>query len=72
MSDPTCEEFPGGPSSSPTSTRLRGINETTTVVLLMEECGDDWDDLTAAITAVAEDVKDAEEARARMSDPRCL
>ena len=51
---------------------LRGINDTTTVVLLMEECGDDWDDLTAAITAVAKDVKEAEEARARMSAPRCL
>lgn len=40
-----------------------GVNETATVVLLMEECGEDWDDLTAALTAVAKDTKAAEEAR---------
>ena len=64
MSDPTCEEFPWRPKLvTDVDEDCEGINETTTVVLLMEECGDDWDDLTAAITAVAKDVKDAEEAR---------
>jgi hypothetical protein len=30
-----------------------GINDTPTVVLLMEQAGDRWDDLSAAINAVA-------------------
>ena len=64
MSDPTCEEFPWRPKLvTDVDEDCEGINDTTAVVLLMEECGDDWDDLTAAITAVAKDVKEAEEAR---------
>lgn len=40
-----------------------GINDTATVVVLMEEAGDRWDELTAAMTAVAEEVRSGEEAR---------
>lgn len=40
-----------------------GINDTATVVVLMEEAGDRWEELTAAMTAVAEEVRSGEEER---------
>jgi len=44
-----------------------GINDTPTLVLLMEEAGDQWDDLTAAMKAVAKEVRNAEEERGEES-----
>ena len=64
MSDPECAEFPWRPKLvTDVDEDCEGVNDTATVVLLMEECGEDWDDLTAALTAVAKDTKAAEEAR---------
>mmetsp|Transcript_28904 Transcript_28904/g.71348 ORF Transcript_28904/g.71348 Transcript_28904/m.71348 type:complete len:204 (-) Transcript_28904:273-884(-) len=66
--DPEGAEFPWKPKLvTDVDEACDGINDTPTLVLLMEEAGDQWDALTVAIKAVAKEVRDAEEERGEES-----
>lgn len=63
-SDPEGAKFPWTPDLvTDVDDECDGINDTPTVVVLMEEAGDKWDDLTAAMNTVAKEVRAAEEER---------
>jgi len=65
MSDPACEEFPWRPKlvTDVDEALDEGINDTPTILALMEEAGDAWDSVGAALTAVATRVRAAEKER---------
>lgn len=66
--DPEGAEFPWKPKLvTDVDEECDGINDTPTVVVLMEEAGDKWDELTAAMTAVAKEVRSGEEERGEES-----
>jgi len=55
-SDPKGAEFPWAPRKvSPVDEVVEELNSTPTLLVLMEEAADDWDDLEAALEAVAEE-----------------
>lgn len=63
-SDPEGEKFPWRPDLvTDVDEECEGINDTPTVVVLMEEVGDKWDELTSAMNVVAKEVRAAEEER---------
>ena len=63
-SDPEGAKFPWKPDLvTDVDEECDGINDTPTVVVLMEEAGDKWDDLNSAMNTVAKEVRAAEEER---------
>ena len=65
MSDKNVEHFPWHPKlvTDVDEALDEGINDTPTILALMEEAGDAWDSVGAALTAVATRVRAAEKER---------
>jgi len=64
MGDKDGSAFPWAPKAvTDVDEDCDGINDTPTCVVLMEEAGDRWDELTAALETVAKEVRAAEEER---------
>ena len=62
--DPAGADFPWRPKLvTDVDEDCDGINDTLTLVVLMEESGDHWDEMTAALNAVAGDIRAEEDAR---------